>query len=428
MNPACNTRIDPTRSASVAFDGVDLDALAAHFGTPLQVYSAGAIRQRIHALHCELIGLDAMVCYAVKANSNHAVLRLMAEAGLGADIVSSGELRRCLRAGIAAQRIVFSGVGKSEAEIIEALEAGVCRFNVESFDELCLLRQLADQRATTTHAAVRINPDVDAQTHAKISTGKAENKFGVGLDEARRWFAQHPRTSRLRLDGLHVHIGSQILNLDPFRVALERTAALQRELAGQGHLITSLDVGGGLGVRYREDEDRAIDIADYVDVVRRSLHDFRGRLVFEPGRWLVAEAGLLLTRIIRIKHGQQRRFVVVDAAMNDLLRPSLYDAWHEIAAVSDTPAQRMICDVVGPVCETGDTFARARELPECAAGDLLMIRTTGAYAASMASNYNSRPLAAEVMVDDGRYAAIRQRQSFEQMTAGEVMTPQWQSL
>jgi len=426
VHQSCNARIDWALSADVEIDGVNLATLAARFGTPLQVYSAKTIRERIHALQCALIGVDALICYAVKANSNHAVLRLMAEAGLGADIVSSGELRRSLRAGIEARRIVFSGVGKSEAEIIEALEAGVSRFNIESFEELCLLRRLADNRATTAHAAVRINPDVDALTHAKISTGKSENKFGVDIDEARRWFAEHPHASRLRLDGLHVHIGSQILSLDPFRDAFQRVAAFRRELAGQGHVITSVDVGGGLGVCYHEGEDRVIEVADYVDVVRRSLHDFHGRFVFEPGRWLVAEAGDLLTRIIRIKQGEQRRFVVVDAAMNDLLRPSLYDAWHDIVPVSKASTKLMACDVVGPVCETGDTFARSRELPECAAGDLLMIRTTGAYAASMASTYNSRPLAAEVMIDDGRFALVRQRQTFEEMTAGEVTTPQWQ--
>ena len=280
-------------------------------------------------------------------------------------------------------------------------------------------------------AAVRINPDVDARTHQKISTGKSDNKFGVGIDEARRWFSGNATFPNVRLDGLHVHIGSQILDLEPFRQALERVAQFWRELAAAGHEIASIDVGGGLGVVYRAGHDQAIDPAQYVRTIREALVGYQGRILLEPGRYLVAEAGLLLTRVIRTKRGESRNFLVVDAAMNDLMRPSLYDAWHDIeliGATSEDPDRPdTTYDVVGPVCETGDTFAIGRELPECRAGDLLAIRGTGAYGASMSSTYNSRPLVAEVLVDDGCYAVIRRRQSFEEMVMGEQTATSWRN-
>lgn len=409
------------------FDGVDLARLAERVGTPLHAYSASAIRRRIDELHAALHGQDALICYAVKANSNHAILQLMAHAGVGADIVSVGELRRALHAGMPADRIVFSGVGKNADEIAGALNVGIQRFNVESHDELLTLQRVARAQEVVARAAVRINPDVDAQTHAKISTGKSENKFGVSIDEARLWFAGHGSLSHVQLDGLHVHIGSQILNLDPFRLALQRVAAFWRELDQAGHPIRSIDVGGGLGVCYREGVDQPVAAADYVGVVREALADYQGRLLLEPGRYLVAEAGVLLTRVIRIKSGTERRFLVLDAAMNDLQRPSLYDAWHDIVPVVDQGRPLTTYDIVGPVCETGDTFARARSLPECAAGDLLLIRATGAYGASMASTYNSRPLAAEVLLQNGRYAVVRRRQHFEEMIAGEQPARHWET-
>ncbi|WNL46866.1 diaminopimelate decarboxylase [Dyella sp. BiH032] len=408
------------------FDGVDLRRLAERIPTPFHAYSANAIRARIAGLQDALHGLDATLCYAIKANSNVAILQLMAEAGVGADIVSSGELWRALHAGIPAERIVFSGVGKTAGEIAEALAAGIQRFNLESADELDMLQTLAEELGTTARAAVRINPDVDAQTHAKISTGKAENKFGVSIDEARRWFAGSARFPNVRLDGLHVHIGSQILSVEPFRLALARVAAFWRELENAGHAIASIDVGGGLGVRYREGQ-APIAPADYGQAIRDALAGFRGRILLEPGRYLVAEAGVLLTRVVRVKQGERRRFLVLDAAMNDLLRPSLYDAWHDIVALVGEPRPRHRYDVVGPVCETGDTFAVDRELPELRAGDLVLIRTTGAYGAAMASTYNSRPLAAEVLLDSGRHAIVRRRQSFEEMVAGEQPARDWET-
>lgn len=405
-------------------DGVDLNALAAQLQTPFYAYSANAIRQKVAGMQAAFEGLDHRICYAVKANSNLAILQLMAQQDVGADIVSMGELRRCLRAGIPAERIVFSGVGKTEEELHAALAAGVWRFNVESSDELRLLQDVARARGVCARAAARINPDVDARTHAKISTGKAENKFGVSIEEARGWFADAAGMSHVRLDGLHAHIGSQILTLDPFRAALRRVEAFRRELVDSGHSVQSVDIGGGLGVSYRPGLDRPVAVEDYTALVRETFAGFNGTLVLEPGRYLVGEAGVLVTRVIRVKPGADREFLVVDAAMNDLLRPSLYDAWHQIVPLHDGRDTTRY-DVVGPVCETGDTFARDRAMPRCRAGDLLAIGGAGAYGASMASTYNSRPLIAEVLLDDGRYAVIRRRQSLEEMMAGEQLPQAW---
>ncbi len=406
------------------FDGVDLRALAVQVPTPFYAYSANAIRYRVSRLRQAFHGLDLRICYAVKANSNIAILHLMSQQGVGADIVSLGEMQRSLKAGVPADRIVFSGVGKTGEEMAAALEAGVWRFNVESADELSLLQAIAQGKGVVARAAARINPDVDAQTHAKISTGKAENKFGVSIDEARRWFAGAAQMSHVLLDGLHAHIGSQILSLDPFGKALRRVEDFRRELVEDGHAIASVDIGGGLGVTYRPGLDRPIAIQDYAALVRETFADFKGILVLEPGRHLVAEAGVLVTRVVRIKQGSDRSFLIVDAAMNDLLRPSLYDAWHEIVPLHDRTEMARY-DIVGPVCETGDTFAQARPLPRCGADDLLLIGGAGAYGASMASNYNSRPLTAEVLLDDGRYSVIRRRQSFADMIAGEQIPQDW---
>lgn len=415
----------PEHIQSTTFDGVNLTALAAREGTPLYVYSASAIRERIRALREALTGMDAGIRYAVKANGNVAILQLLAAEGAGADIVSGGEMQRALRAGMPARDIVFSGVGKSDAEIDAALVAGIGRFNVESRAEMEAIQRIAAARGVVAVASVRINPDVDALTHAKISTGKAGNKFGVSIDEAWRWFATQAQWPNLRLDGLHMHIGSQLLSLEPVRQALQRMAAFWRELETAGHAIASIDVGGGLGVRYREGE-RAPDAGEYVAAIGEALAGFRGRILLEPGRWLVAEAGVLLSRVLLEKHGQARRFLVLDAAMNDLLRPSLYEAWHDIVRIGDDAArEKVVYDVVGPVCETGDTFATGRELAQCETGDLVAILGAGAYGASMASTYNSRPLPAEVLVDEGRYALVRRRQRFEDIIAGEQPATDW---
>lgn len=406
------------------FDGVDLCLVASQVQTPFYAYSSNAVRQRVYTLQDAFSGLDLRICYAVKANSNLAILQLVAQQGVGADIVSMGELHRSLHAGIPAERIVFSGVGKTAEEIRAALSAGIWRFNVESADELLLLQEVAREEGVCARAAVRVNPDVDALTHAKISTGKAENKFGVSIDEARTWFVRASRMSHVQLDGLHAHIGSQILNLEPFRHALRRVEDFRQELEAAGHPVRSVDIGGGLGVCYRAGHDRPVPIEDYAALVRETFASFKGTLVLEPGRWLVAEAGVLVTRVIRVKPGADREFLIVDAAMNDLLRPALYEAWHDIVPLR--PRRESACyDVVGPVCETGDTFARGRDMPRCEAGDLLMIGGTGAYGASMASTYNSRPLAAEVLLDDGRYAVVRRRQTLAEMMLGEQLPQDW---
>jgi diaminopimelate decarboxylase len=406
-------------------DHTAIVALAKRIPTPFYLYSAGAIRRRIAALQGALRGLDATICYAVKANPNLAIIKLMADIGLGADIVSAGELRRALRAGVPAQRIVFSGVGKTDDEIAEALAAGVWKFNVESGDELHALQRLARERQVIAHAAVRVNPDVDAGTHAKISTGKSENKFGVSIAEARRWFAAASELTYVRLDGLHVHIGSQILEVAAYRAAFDRVAALHRELASAGCRIDTIDVGGGLGVCYRAEDDRPIAPEDYVEAIRSSFEGFHGRFVLEPGRYLVGEAGVLVSRVIRVKEGATRRFLILDAAMNDFLRPALYEAWHEITPLHSTPRAKMRYDVVGPVCETGDTFAIERDLPACAAGDLVLIKGAGAYGAAMSSTYNSRPLLAEVLVDGHRYSIIRRRQTYDEMWGAEQTGGEW---
>jgi len=406
------------------FGQVDLSALAAREGTPLYVYAAPALRERVRTLRNALAGLDAGIRYAVKANGNGAVLRLLAEEGAGADIVSGGELQRALRAGMAAADIVFSGVGKSDAEIALALEVGIGRFNIESRAELDAIQRIAAARGGQAVAAVRINPDVDAQTHAKISTGKAENKFGVSIAEACSWFDAKAQWPNVRLDGLHMHIGSQLLSLEPVREALARMAAFWKELEAAGHGIASIDVGGGLGVRYREGE-QAPDAREYAAAIAQALAGFGGRILVEPGRWLVAEAGILLTRVLLEKRGEARDFLVLDAAMNDLLRPSLYDAWHDIVRIGDAGGDAVTYDVVGPVCETGDTFATGRTLPRCEAGELVAILGAGAYAASMGSTYNSRPLPAEVLVDGEHYAVVRRRQSLEELLAGEQPANDW---
>ncbi len=415
------------QAGELMLEQLSLSALAARQPTPFYVYSTAAIRQRVEGLQQALAGVNSQICYAVKANPNRAILQLMASLGVGADTVSIGECRRALAAGIPAQRIVFSGVGKTTEEMAAALALGIARFNVESREELLELQQVASHRNTVAIAAIRINPDVDAGTHAKISTGKAENKFGVSIAVARQCFAEARLLSHVRLSGLHVHIGSQILSITPFTEALARVAMFWRELVAAGHAIDSIDVGGGLGVRYR-DEETPISAADYVAAIRLVLADFNGLLLLEPGRYLVAEAGLLISRVIRVKPAEHQQFLVLDAAMNDLLRPSLYEAWHDILPVAPEAETRTTYDVVGPVCETGDTFARNRELPTLQTGSVVAIAGAGAYGSSMSSTYNSRPLLAEYLVDGDRYAEIRQRQSFEQMVAGEQLPNDWQLL
>jgi len=397
------------RDGSLHAEDVPLAEIAASAGTPVYCYSATAIEAQYDALAAALAGLPALICYAVKANSNQAVIKTLARRGAGADVVSEGELRRALAAGVPPAKIVFSGVGKTAAEMAFALAAGIGQFNVESEPELALLSRTAVAAGRTATVALRVNPDVDAGSHHKISTGRKEDKFGIDLEHAAAVFRRGAGLPGLALEGLAVHIGSQLTDMTPFRAAFAALADLARSLNADGLPVRRLDLGGGIGITYRDEPDPPL--AEYAAAVREATAGLGCDLVFEPGRFLVGNAGVLLTRVLYVEDGASRRFVIVDAAMNDLIRPSLYGAWHDIAPVAEPAAGAAggPVDVVGPVCETGDTFATQRVLPPVAAGDLLAIRSAGAYGAVMASEYNSRPLVPETLVKAGHFAVIRPR-------------------
>jgi diaminopimelate decarboxylase len=403
---------------------VPLDRLAEIVDTPFYCYSTAALTDRFDAFLRAFDGARANLCYSLKANSNQAVIATFARLGAGADVVSEGELRRALAAGMPAERIFFAGVGKSERELAAGLEAQIQQFNVESLPELELLDRIARAKDRRARVALRVNPDVDARTHKKIATGKAENKFGVDLGHVRESYARAGQMRGIEPVGLAVHIGSQILDLAPYRSAFTRIAELVAELRADGHRIESLDLGGGLGIAYRDEHAPAI--ADYARVVQETVGNLGCRLFFEPGRWMVGHAGILVTRVLYIKHGVERSFVIVDAAMNDLIRPTLYDAFHAILPVAEPASDAAVSrfDIVGPVCETGDFFARDRPLPPVKPGDLLAIASAGAYGAVMSSTYNTRPLAPEVMVRGENHAIVRARPSYHDMIALDRL-PDW---
>ncbi|MDF2494357.1 diaminopimelate decarboxylase [Sphingomonas sp.] len=404
-------------------EAVPLSRIAAEVGTPVYVYSASTLRNQARRFRDGLKGVAKVhVAYAVKANPNIAVLNVLAREGYGADVVSGGEMARALAAGMPAKDIVFSGVGKTRAELIGGIEAGIGQFNIELEEEGVVLAQLAAERGKTASAVLRVNPDVDAGTHAKISTGKRENKFGVAIDEAAGIFGRLSQLDGLNLRGVAIHIGSQLLNLAPLEAAFERIGAFVAELRAAGHTITHVDLGGGLGVTYK-DGDVPPDPADFGAMVARVTRDWNVTLMFEPGRVIAGNAGVLLTEVIWVKPGVTSPYVIVDAAMNDLARPALYDAWHDFAAVRPT-GERMVANIAGPVCETGDTFARDRDIDAVRSGDLAIFRTAGAYGATMASTYNSRPLVPEVLVDGDRYAVVADRISAETILAAERV-PDW---
>ena len=410
------------RDGEMHAEGVALSALAAQVGTPFYCYSAGALRAAWHEFADNLKGMNAEVCYAMKANSSLAVIRLFGEMGAGADIVSEGEMRRALAAGIPARRIVYSGVGKKASELGAALKAGVGQINVESAAELETLNAVAGQLGVRAAITIRVNPDVDAKTHAKITTGRKENKFGIDIDLAREAFALAGRLPHLDVVGVAMHIGSQLTSLDPYRDAIVRVRELIGQLRADGHRIDRFDIGGGLGIVYADETPPSI--ADFLAVVRRETDGLGCALTFEPGRRLVGEAGVLVSEVILVKPGVSKTFVIVDGAMNDLIRPTLYEAWHEIQPVRERPGAATIrCDIVGPICESGDFLAQDRDLPPLAAGDLVVVRSAGAYGAVMASSYNSRPLAPEVMVDGTRFAVTRPRPSIEEMLSAERFPP-----
>jgi len=403
---------------------VPLAEIAASVGTPVYVYSTATMCRHVAALRSALEGLaDPLIAYAVKANPNSAVIATLAKAGLGADVVSGGEYRRAVAAGVASDKIVFSGVGKTEVEMRLVLEGGLYQFNLESLDEAQMLSAVATAMGRTAPVGFRVNPDIAAGGHAKITTGAAENKFGIAIGEAIDAYARIRALPGLEVQGVAVHIGSQLTSLDPLERAFTRVGELIGELRAAGHAISIADLGGGLGVPYDPGQPPPPSPADYGAMVKRVAGDWNVRLVFEPGRLIVANAGVLLSRVIRVKPGATDPFVIVDAAMNDLMRPALYDAWHRIEAVKPSGRLRT-ANVVGPVCETGDTFATARRMDDVGAGDLVVFRTAGAYAAAMASTYNSRPLTPEVLVDGSRWAVVRPRIDVDRLIAGDRM-PDW---
>ena len=403
---------------------VPLPAIGRAVGTPVFVYSANAMRKQARALRAALSALeDPLIAYAVKANPNIAVLTALAGEGLGADVVSGGEYRRAMAAGIPPGRIVFSGVGKTADEMRLALAGGLCQFNLESLPEAEMLSQIALSMGRTAPVAFRVNPDVDAGSHVKISTGAAHNKFGIPIGETPAACAALQSLPGLELKGLAVHIGSQLASLAPLETAIARLGAMIGQLRSDGHAISSADLGGGLGIRYDPALPPPPSVEDYGAMVARLTRGWDVRLIFEPGRLLVGGAGVLMTEVVRVKAGLKNPFVIVDAAMNDLMRPSLYDAWHEIGAVAPN-GEQMIADVVGPICESGDVFATARRLDRVEAGDLVVIHNAGAYAATMAGTYNSRALAPEVLVDGCNWAVIRPRRGSEAFLADEAV-PSW---
>ena len=405
-------------------EGVPLTAIAREVGTPCWVISAGTLRSRLATLQAALSAARAHVHYAVKANDHLAVLRLMAAEGAGADVVSGGELRRALHAGMPPRRIVFSGVGKRPAELLLAAQSGIAQINVESAEELDMLSAVASGAGRVMDVALRINPDVDAGTHAKITTGRADNKFGVGLADAAALYARAATLPGVRPVGLALHIGSQIGVMAPYRAAYARAAGLVRALRAAGQSVTRMDCGGGLGISYRGEMEGSP--AALAGAIAATLGGMELELMVEPGRWLAGPAGLLLAAVVLEKTTGGRRFTVLDAAMNDLLRPALYESWHGIVpiAAADALGPLSDSDVVGPVCETGDTFARRRAIPALRRDAVVAILDTGAYGSVMSSTYNARPLAAQVMVDGGRWATIRPHQPAEALWAGETV-PAW---
>ena len=411
------------RNGVLHAEDVPLPRIAAEVGTPVYVYSRATLERHARVFRDALAPVGAHhIAFAVKSNPNLAVLRIMANMGYGADVVSGGELMRALAAGMPADAIVFSGVGKTEGELALGLDRTIGQFNLESEEEGLMLSALAASRARRAPAVLRVNPDVDAGTHAKISTGTAANKFGVGIDVAPAIYGRLAALDGLELRGVAVHIGSQLLSLGPLERAFERVGAFVRELRGAGHAISHVDLGGGLGVPYRGD-DAPPSPADYGAMVARVTKGWDVTLMFEPGRVITGNGGVMMTRVIRVKPGARSDFVVVDAGMNDLMRPAIYDAWHGFEAVEPN-GNHMTASVVGPVCESSDIFADAREVDRVGAGDLAIFRTAGAYGATMANTYNSRALVPEVLVDGTRYAVVADRIEPATIMAAERV-PDW---
>ena len=407
-------------------EAVNLDTLAAAVGTPFYCYSTATLVRHYQVFAAAFASVPALVCYAMKANSNQAVVRTLAKLGAGADVVSGGELKRARAAGISADKIMFSGIGKTASELALAVDEGILCVNVESEPELELLSSIAASKGRTAHISVRVNPDIDAKTHHKIATGKAENKFGIPISRAREVYTHAGKLKGLKVAGVDMHIGSQITKLDPFGNAFSLLADFVRMLRADGHTISHVDLGGGLGIPYRDDNEPPPHPEAYAEVVKQATRDLNCRLIFEPGRLLVGNAGILVTRVLLVKHGEAKTFIVVDAAMNDLIRPTLYDAHHEILPVAQpaSSARRIRADVVGPVCESGDFLAVNRDMVEPASGALLAVMSAGAYGAVQAGTYNTRALVPEVLVNGDRWALVRPRLEVDQLIALDRM-PDW---
>ena len=413
------------RNGVLHAEAVSLVELADAVGTPFYCYSTATLERHYRVFSEAFAGEKALVCYALKANSNQSVLRTLAKLGAGADVVSGGELKRALAAGMLPERIVFSGVGKTEAELRAALAADILCINVESGPELELLSQLASAQGKTARISVRVNPDVDSGSHAKISTGKSENKFGIPLMQARDVYARAAKLPGIRVSGVDVHIGSQITDLGPLENAFRLLAEFVQTLRADGHTISHVDFGGGLGVPYHMDREAPPLPSAYAAMVKRVAHNLGCTLLFEPGRNIVGNAGILVSRVIYVKQGEAKKFVIIDAAMNDLIRPTLYEAHHDILPVRAKPGgtPEITADVVGPVCESGDYLALGRSMAEPRAGDLLAIMTAGAYGAVQSGTYNTRPLVPEVLVKDDRYAVVRPRLEVDALIAMDKPAP-----
>jgi diaminopimelate decarboxylase len=414
------------RSGVLHAEAVNLEYLAHAVGTPFYCYSDATLRRHYRVFSEAFADVPSLVCYAVKANSNQAVIATLAKLGAGADVVSEGELKRARAAGIPSQKIMFSGIGKTERELALAVDEHIFCVNVESEAELELLSKIAAAKGRVIDISVRVNPDIDARTHAKIATGKAENKFGIPISRARDVYARAAKLPGVLVSGVDMHIGSQITELIPFDNAFVLLSEFVRELRTQGHVILHVDLGGGLGIPYRDDNEPPPDPAAYAEVVKRATRGLDCTLIFEPGRLIVGNAGILVTRVLYPKRGEAKTFIIVDAAMNDLIRPTLYDAHHEIWPVREAPAgaPRTSVDVVGPVCESGDFLALDRSLVAPESGDLLAVMTAGAYGAVQAGTYNTRALIPEVLVKDDKWALVRPRLEVDQLIALDRL-PDW---
>jgi len=414
------------RDGALFAEDVAIAEIAAAVGTPFYVYSTATLLRHFKAFDDALEGMDHLVCYAMKANSNQAVLQTLAQAGAGMDVVSAGEYLRAKAAGVPGDKIVFSGVGKTAAEIRLALEGGIRQFNVESEPEMEVLNAVAQSMGVVAPITIRVNPDVDAKTHAKIATGKSENKFGIPIARAREVYAMAAGMAGLEVIGIDVHIGSQLTDLAPFEMAYDKVAELTETLRADGHTIKRLDLGGGLGIPYERSNEAPPLPSDYGAMVQRKLGHLGCEIEIEPGRLIAGNAGLMVSEVIYVKSGEGRDFLILDGAMNDLIRPAMYEAHHDIVPVVEPAAgaEQQPYDIVGPVCESGDTFAKQRMMPKLAAGDLVAFRSAGAYGAVMSSEYNSRALIPEVLVNGDQFAVIRARPTFDEMINRDTI-PEW---